>query len=140
MRTLTTLTAITILILAAGLATAETVRQDYDQQAVYSPRTHIPELQGLTTLTVSPQYLEIYRINEASVALEGQLLTQLAAAQDDDVVQQLVYRLERIQTDRDLNILKVRVRYARLEGRYDLAFQLRQEMLELIQKDISPPM
>ncbi len=140
MRTLFTLTATVILIFAVGSATAETFREDQDQAVMYTPGTYIPDVHGITVLKIPPQYLEIHQVNEAAIEMESKLLARVASAQDDEVVAQLVRRLERLNTDREIDVLKIRIRYARLSGRFDLAIELRQEMLELIQKDISLPM
>jgi len=140
MRTLFTLTAIAILILAAGTATAERYREDSNSQAMYTPENYVPDTHGITVLKISPQYLEIHQVNEAALEMEGKLLALLASAQEDDVVQQLVYRLERLNTDREIDILKIRIRYARLGGQFDLAMELRHEMLELIRQDLGQPM
>lgn len=85
-------------------------------------------------------YLEIHRINEASATAESDLLARLAASQDETEVLRLVHRLQRLDTDRQIDVLKIRVRYARLEGRHELAFRLRQEVLQLMQKDTAPLM
>ncbi len=135
MRTLITLMVVGILILAAGLAQAENFREGYDTKAVYEPRDPLLEARGLVTLQLSPMYMEIYEVNKASTETEHDLLVRVAACQDEEEVMQLVYRLERLDTDRQIAVLKIRVRYARLEGRHDQAFRLRSEMLELLQRE-----
>jgi len=140
MRSLITLMVVGILILATGTAMAENFRQDTDQMAAYENRNPLLDGRGHATLKLSPMFLEIHRINEKAAATEQELLNRLVATQDEHEVQQLVFRLEQLDTDRQLSVLKVRVKYARLEGRYDLAFQLRQERLRLLQREISPMM
>ncbi len=135
MRTLLTLMVVGILILAAGTAMAENFRQETDQMATYQTQNPLLEGQGHATLTLSPMFLEIHAINEATVKTEQDLLTRLAASQDELEVQRLVHRLERLDTERQLRVLKVRLKFARLEGRYDLAFSLRQEILQLLQRE-----
>lgn len=138
MRTLPILMVVGILILAVGTAVAENPRQTNDPTAAYETQNPVLETRGHATLQLSPMFLEIHRINEETLATEQELLNRLALSQDELEVQRLVSRLERLDTERQLSVLKVRIRYARLEGRYDLAFRLRQEMLQLTQQATAP--
>ncbi len=140
MRTLQTLTVVGILIFAAGSATAEGFRQDSDQMAMYQTRDPLGPGHGPTTLKLSPMFLEIYRINNAAIATEQELLSRLALTQDEKEVESFVYRLERLDIERQLSVLKVRVKYAKLEGRYDLAFRLREGIVQLLERDAGPLM
>jgi hypothetical protein len=124
-----------ILVFSAGAASAADLRQEKDKMGTHLPQNPLLEAQGHATLTLSPMYLEIHDLTQATTAAREELLAHLAAAQEEAEVQQLVYKLERLNTDQMLDVLKIRIRYARLEGRYDLAYRLRLEMLELMQRD-----
>jgi len=140
MRTLSTLTVVVILILAAGSASAENFRQDYNKMDTYMPPDNIPASSGRAALHLSPMYLEIHRINEATTESERKLLVKLAASQDEDEVMQIVYRLERLETERQIDVLKVKIRYSKISGQYDQAFRLQRELLMILQRDQAPPM
>ena len=144
MRTLKTLQVglvlIFVLVLGTAAAFAETFREQTNQQTSLQSRDFLREIRGATTLKLPPQFLEIYRINEAAVAEEGRLLKLLAASQDEEVVQQLVFRLSRLNADREIDILKVRINYAQIGGRYALVFELRREMVELLTRQMGQPM
>jgi len=137
MRTLLTLTVGGILILSVGSALAESKRPESGQMTVYQPQ--VPDLasRGHATLKLSQMYLDIHRINLDATTQERELLAELALAQDEDLVNRLVYRLERLDVNRQIDVLKVRVRYARLSGRYDEVFALRREILDLVKADIA---
>ena len=137
MRTLLTLTVVAILVFVAGSAMAENQRPESGQMTNYEPKIPVLATFGHATLKLSQKYLDIHRINLEATEAERNLLAELAAAQDDDLVQRLVYRLERLDTNRQIDVLKVRIHYARLEGRHDQAFSLRREILELIKSDIA---
>ncbi len=137
MRTLLTLTVVGILILSVGSALAENKRPESGQMTVYQPQVPSLASHGRATLKISQMYLDIHRINLDATARERDLLAELALAQDDDLVNRLVYRLERLDTNRQIDVLKIRVRYARLAGRYDEAFTLRREILDLMKADIA---
>lgn len=140
MRILTPLVVVCMVLLATVPAAAENFREDGLPTFVPEPENSLLDRPGRAILQLSPMYLEIFRINEAIVATEAQLLADLAVATDEGEVERLVGRLERLDVDRQLAVLKVRVRYARLEGRFDEAFSLRQEMLQLLQRDSASPM
>jgi len=140
MRTLLTLTVVGILILAAGSVFAESHRQEFDQMAAYELRDALLDAQGHATLKLSPMYLEIHGINQAATLAEGELLAQLAACQDEGEVMLLVTRLERLDTSRQIDVLKVRMHYARLEGRHEMAFEIRDEITRLLEKERAPLM
>ena len=137
MRTLLTLTVVGVLVLTAGSAMSENQWLEPGQMTVYQPQVPMLASRGHATLKLSQMYLDIHRINLDATEAERSLLAELAAAQDDDLVRRLVYRLERLDTNRQLDVLKIRVHYARLEGRYDQAFALRREILELMKSDIA---
>ncbi|MDX2475390.1 MAG: hypothetical protein QNL91_16970 [Candidatus Krumholzibacteria bacterium] len=137
MRTLLTLTVVGILVFVAGSAIAENQWAEPGQRTVYELKVPALASHGHATLKLSQMYLDIHRINLEATEDECNLLAELAAAQDDDLVQRLVYRLERLDTNRQIDVLKVRIHYARLEGRHDQAFRLRREILELMKSDIT---
>ncbi len=137
MRTLPTLTVVGILVFVAGSAIAENHRLEPGQRTIYELKVPALASHGHATLKLSQMYLDIHRINLEATEAECNLLAEVAAAQDDDQVQRLVYRLERLDTNRQIDVLKVRIHYARLEGRHDLAFSLRREILELMKSDIA---
>jgi len=134
MRTLLTLLMVTMLLLVAGSVAAESRGRLDGRQTMYEPRNPLLDARGHTTLTLSPLILEIHRLNAESTAAQRDLLVELAATQDEERVLRLVSRLERLETDRQVAILKVRIRHARQVGLYDLAFELRHQMVLLLQR------
>ena len=134
MRIHLTLLTLAIVIVAAAAATAKPLRPLNGARNQFEPRNPLLEARGQAALTLSPLALEILRINEESAAAERELLAKLSATQDEDRVAQLVSRLQRLETDRLIAIFKVRIRHARRGGRYDLAFELRHQMLLLLQR------
>lgn len=137
MRTLFLILIVAVLTLAAGSVAAEPARALESRQPLLEPRNPSVEARGHTMLTLSPLFLDIHRINEEAGAAERALLTELAGSQDEERVLQLVSRLQRIETDRQIAIFKVRIRYARQEGRYDLASELRHRMVLLLQDSLA---
>jgi hypothetical protein len=140
MRTLIPLVVVCMALIACVPATAESFREEGRPAVVPVPQTTSLGGQGHATLQLSPMFLEIHAINEEMLATETELLADLAAATDEDEVGRLVHRLERLDRDRELAVLKVRIRSARIEGRFDEAFSLRKEMLQLLQKETAPLM
>ncbi|MCB1183322.1 hypothetical protein KDM41_07800 [bacterium] len=140
MRFLIPLVVVCMVLLAVTPAVAESYREEGLPAFVPDPQDPLQVPRGIAVLQLSPMFLEIHGINEASVAVENALLAELAAATDEAEVERLVLRLAALDIDRQLSVLKVRIRYARLEGRFDEAFRLRQEMLQLLQNGNGPPM
>lgn len=125
----------TVLLLVAGSVAAEPTGQVDGRQTMYEPRNPLLESRGNAPLTLSPLILEIQRINEESATTQRELLAELAATHDEQSVLRLVSRLERLETERQVAIFKVRILHARQVGRYDLAFELRHQMVLLLQRN-----
>ncbi len=140
MRTLLTLTLVGILVLVAGSAGAENRHPEPGQMTVYQPRIPALASHGHATLTLSRMHLEIHKINLEAVEKERALLSDLAAAQDETLVDRLIIRLERLETGRQIDVLQIRVRHARCGGRYDEAFALKREILKLTKSENTMPM
>lgn len=118
--------------MAAGAHPAELASNTDSFQ--YNPReTGAP---GITTLMPSPMYLEIQKVLDQAGEIEQHLLTELAMATEDAEVERIIYRIERLDVDRTLAILKIQARYARLEGRWNLEYQLRIRIMEVLDHQV----
>ena len=140
MRHLLTLIVVGILIVSAGSAVAENFRQGYDKSIAQELQDPLLARRGHATLTLSPMYLEIHGINEAAKLAEAELLALVVASTDEGEVLRLVHSLQRLDTDRQIDILKVQIRYAQMGGRHELVFRLRKDVLQLLQTDVAPLM
>lgn len=85
----------------------------------------------MTTLQVSPMYLEIKDVLEQSARTEEGLLAELSMAADELEVQLIVGKIEKLDLDRDLAIMRIQARYAHQEQRWSLEKQIRSRIKEL---------
>jgi len=133
MRTLITQLVVGMLLMGVGGAiAAQRPHLVGDENLNFRGPRPVLAGQGHAMLTLSPMFLEIQAIFEASAELEHKLLDQLASAKNNEIAVRLVQRLQRIDIDRQLDVLRVRLRYAQSVGQYDQIYRLRQEILELM--------
>jgi hypothetical protein len=88
---------------------------------------------GHALLELSPMYVEIKDVIEKADKREAELLRALAAATTDEEVQGLILQIENLAVDRELDLLRIQARYARLDGRLDLEKRLKQKMTEVVE-------
>ena len=91
----------------------------------------LPQFPEITTLKVSPMYLEIRMVLEQSARLEKHLLEELAAATDELRCQFIISSIEQLDLERDLDILKIQAKYAHKAGRWELETRIRSRILDL---------
>jgi len=127
MRTLAVLLTVLILPIAAAAegptTTAPATAPDVD--------TMLPDA-GHAMLRLSPMYVEIRDIIAAADEREAEMLKELAAAETDAQVEILVARIKNLAVDRELDVLRIQARYARLEGRFELEKKLKARMAEVL--------
>ncbi len=119
-----------ILILAAGSALAEDFRDSNPSPAPLET-AESSLVSGMAVLQVSPMYMEIKEILDQSTRAEKTLLLELAAATDELQCQVLIAQIEKLDLQRDLDIMAVQARYAHEAGRWDLEKQIRSRILDL---------
>ena len=135
MRTLFTL-AVGFILLLAMTASAEVPQNP--QTVSNAVQNYLVDggHSGHAVLQLSPIYLEIQQILDTTKATEERLLEELAEATEEDDAARIIRRIERLEVDRDLSILKIQARYARLDGRWDLEYQLRARILEVLESEV----
>ena len=135
MRILKSYVTVIVLVLAASVANAA----DHPPQAggvgALDGNPRVTGSPGVTTLQLSPMYLEIQQVLDQAGETEKFLLKELAAAEQDEDVQRIIHRIERLEVDRTLAILRIQVRYARLEGRWNLEYRLRIRIMEILENE-----
>ncbi len=136
MRNLTIIATLILLILAAGVFAAEkplsNSQTDIPQRMILPPtHTHI------TVLRLDPMHMEIATIIKDMRVREDKLLNDLLTATDEEQSNRIIRRIERLDTDRELALLKVQARYARLDQRYDLEREIKGKILKILQNDLA---
>lgn len=124
------------LVLCQGTALAEEFTPCTDRHLNTQLESQLNCTRGLTVLTVSPLYLEIKGVIESAHVRVQELLKELAAATDAAQAEDLVRRIERIEFEQRVCILKVQLKYARQAGLNDLAATLQLRLTELLAQDV----
>ena len=133
MRILTTVALISILVLAVSTVGAADLPQQSSSAASFQDKSRLMSSPGVTTLKLSPMYLEIQQVLDQAGETEQLLLAELAASTEDAEVERIINRIERLEVDRTLIILKIQARYARMEGRWDLERSFRARIMEILE-------
>ncbi len=136
MRNLTVIATLILLILAAGVLAAEkplSNSQTEIPQRMTLPPTHA----HITVLRLDPMHMEIATIIKNMRVREDKLLNDLLTATDEEQSNRIIRRIERLDTDRELALLKVQARYARLDQRYDLEREIKGKILKILQNDLA---
>jgi hypothetical protein len=136
MRILLTLALATVLALAASSAGAAHPSQQSGNSASFQDNPPPVAGPNLTALKLSPMYLEIQQVLDQAGQTEQLLLKELAAATEDEDAKRIIRRIERLDVDLSLAVLKIQVRYARLVGRWDLEYRLRCRIGEILDKQV----
>jgi len=132
MRILITTVSVTIWVLAASVSSAAEIPSQAGNTASNQNNLRFTGSPGITTLQLSPIYVEIQQVLDQAGETEQFLLKELAAAEKDEDVERIIHRIERLEVDRKLGILKIQARYARLEGRWNLEYKLRTRIMEIL--------
>ena len=135
MRILISLAFATVLVLAVSVACAADLPQQSGNSASFQDNSHIQGSQGMTTLQLSTMYVEIQAVLDQADKKEQLLLKELAAATEDEEVERIINRIDRLEMDSTLTILKIQVRYARSEGSWDIVYRLRSRITEILENE-----
>lgn len=133
--TLTILAAVLILSAGTTLAKDPKIQQDSPQTAQV-PRP-LPT-RGLAMLQPHPMLVEMQTILREARQKEDDLLKALQAATTEKEMNLALVRLERLDTDKELALLKVQAKYARKLGRYELEREIRHKIVGLLTADTKP--
>jgi hypothetical protein len=125
-----------IVLLAASMAAGAHPADFASNTPDFHGHAGDPGTSGVTTLMPSPMYVEIQMVLDQAGKTEQLLLTELAASAEDEDVQRIIRRIERLDVDKALAILKIQARYARLGGRWDLDYRLRIQIMELLDHQV----
>jgi len=134
MKHLTTITTLILLILAAGVLAAE--RPPNTTPPTVPEQAAIPLQTNPTFLKLDPLLVELSHVLKTMQAREDKLLTLLLEATSDQQVATVIRRIERLDTDRELALLKVQARFARLDGRFDLEREIKEKILKILNKEL----
>jgi|GEM_PF-5700298 len=133
MRILHTTTVFLALALIASAACAAPPLDPTGQPPDFQDPSGSISSSGVTGLKVSPMHLEIQKAVEKAQATEQRLLKELAAATEDEEAERLVHRIERLETELKLAVLKIQVHYAHAQGHWDLEYRLRARIMKLLE-------
>ena len=136
MRILLTIALATVLVLAASAAGAADFPQQSSSARSFQDNPLVMGNRGITVLQLSPMYVEIQQVLDQAGETEQLLLKELATATEDEDVKRIIHRIESLEVNRTLAILKIQARYARLEGRWDLEFRLRTRNMEVLEHEV----
>lgn len=133
MRILITIALASVLVLAVSTAGAGDLPKQSSYPSSFQDNSRIMTSPGVTTLKLSPMYLEIKKVLDQAGETEQLLLIELAAATEDREVERIIHRIERLEVDSTLIVLKIQARYARMEGRWDLERSIRARIVKILE-------
>jgi hypothetical protein len=136
MRILITLTFTTALALATSVAGAADLSTRSGSSTTFQDNSGVTGSPGVTALQLSPMYVEIQEVLDQAGKTEQLLFMELAAATEEEDVQRIIHRIERLEMDKTVAILKIQARYARLEGRWNLDYRLRTRIMEILENEV----
>ncbi len=127
--------ATTIALVLITLATTTWAGNPPHQQRDLPPHLDSAVLgtQGHALLTSSPYLRELAAIRKQAAEREQALYCALRNAQDLDEVHRLVRRVRRLETETELEILKVQEHYAHAAGMLNLEREIRARILEYLE-------
>ncbi|MBU8871838.1 MAG: hypothetical protein KOO60_13310 [Gemmatimonadales bacterium] len=134
MRILITLAA-GIILLMASTATLAADRITSQRDQVRDIQHSIFMDQSHATLARSPYYSEIQKVNDQTEHAELALLAELRTATDEERVIQIINCLERLEVERELDVLRIQARYARGAGMLDLEMKIRARILHIMEEE-----
>jgi hypothetical protein len=133
-QTITTLFA--IMILATGIFAAD--NPPIPSSAAIQQDIGIPmPSTGYTVLEINPMQRELEEVLMRMKDREELLIKELISATDDKQTEQIIRRIEKLDVDRELALLKVKARYARLSGRFDLEKEIKNRILVVLTSDLA---
>ena len=133
MRILITIAFASVLVLAVSTAGAGDLPKQSSSPSSFQDNSRFMTSPGVTTLKLSPMYLEIKEVLDQAGETEQLLLIELAAATEDREVERIIHRIERLEVDSTLIVLKIQARYARMEGRWDLERNIRARIVKILE-------
>lgn len=80
---------------------------------------------------------EIEIIKKTMLAREDSLLTALTEAQTESQSNRIIQQITQLDVERELSILKVQMRFARLDGRLDLEREIRGLIASLVNTELA---
>ena len=134
MKHLTILATVALLILAAGLNAAE--RPPSPTPTVPRQEPLPQNLSSSVFMKVDPLLVELAGVLKTMHAREDELLAELANATDEKQTAIIIRRIEKLDTDRELALLKVQARFARLDGRFDLEKKIKEKMRKVLNVEL----
>ncbi len=135
MRILISLAFAVVLVLAAPVAGAADLTPSSGNSASFQDNSHILGSPGVTTLKLSRMYVEIQAVIDQAGKTEQLLLKELAAATEDEEVERIIHRIDRLEMDSTLAILEIQIRYARSVGSWDVVYRLRSRITEILENE-----
>jgi len=130
MKLATVITA-TLMLIACGALAA-----DAPKTSLPTPPSPLKEYQEplscLTVLKCDPMLEEIHWIKMARIVQEEDLLDDLAKAKTSRESNRIIQELNQLDYNQELDILLVQMRYARIDGQYDLAREIKGEIVALL--------
>lgn len=136
MRILITLAFATVLVLTASAVGAASLPSQSGSAASFQDNSHVMGSPGITILQLSSMDVDIQQVIDQARQTENLLLKELVSATEDEDVERIIRRIERLEVDLTLAILKIQARYARLEGRWDLDYRLRTRIMEILENEV----
>lgn len=136
MKHLTTLMILILLILAAGVQAAEKPLPNQLPTLEREVPVH-PTPASMTFLRLDPLLEEMEIILKDMRTREDELLNALLTATDEKQCDRIIQRLERLDTDRELALLKVQARYARMDHRFELEKEIKGEILKILNTELT---
>ncbi len=123
-----------VLILIAGTAQAKDPSLKQNPTTVRQGPQALPA-QGMTTLQQHPMIVEMQTILRETREKEDALIEALKKATTEAEMEVILIRLERLDTDRELALLKVQARYAHKLGRFELEREIKSKIVDLLVDD-----
>jgi len=136
MKTLMTITTVFLLILAVCVFAAETPPTPQNIPTVEKIVSAMPAA-GLTVLKLDPMTEEIVLIRKNMLDREEALLTKLFQAQTELQSERVLQQINQLDMERELAILRVQMRYARIDGRFDLEREIKEKIVSMVNNDMA---
>lgn len=125
-----------LLILAAGVPAA-------DNSLPNNPTPIIQEVPvrlmptSMTFLKLDPMLEEMEIVFRVMREKEDKLLKQLQTATSDKQSERIILRIERLDVDRELALLKIQARYARLADRFELEKRIKEKISKILVSELA---
>lgn len=100
------------------------------------PGQDLPSSLPFAVLTLSSIHEEIRLVKEKTAEEVQQLLGRLASATTEEEAVALVRRIEQVEFDQTLSILKIQIKHARKAGQFELVRRLEKEVGAMLENRI----